>query len=131
MSNPFFIVAIAGAIGLFFVGFVFLRLRGRKLSGSVQKKLLAQWKSLEQIQDDLRRVLEADSILDSALGASGYSGSLAEKLKKAGPRFSDLNAVWAAHKLRNRIAHEPGMRVSKQESDRAVTALRRAFQDLC
>ncbi len=131
MDSPVAIIGVAALVALAFIAFVALRLRKRKLSGSAKRQLLAQWNALGSIQDAARRVLEADSILDKALGASGFQGSLGEKLKQAGPRFSDFNAVWTAHKLRNRIAHEPGSQISEQESSRAIAALRRAFEDLC
>ncbi|EKD64900.1 MAG: hypothetical protein ACD_50C00256G0002 [uncultured bacterium] len=44
--------------------------------------------------------------------------------------FSDLNGVWFAHKLRNKIAHELDSRVSMGEAKRALAAFKRAFVDL-
>jgi len=125
------ILGASALIALILVVVVVRRLCGRRLPSAAKKKFLMQWESLGGIDDVARRVLEADSILDKALSALGYEGSLGEKFKKAGPRFSDLNAVWSAHKLRNQIAHEPGMHVPKEDSDRAVSRLRHAFDDLC
>ncbi len=51
-------------------------------------------------------ILDADKLLDYALKTKGYEGSLGEKLKRSGKLFSDINAVWSAHKVRNSIAHE-------------------------
>jgi hypothetical protein len=106
------------------------KLLRRRLSAADKKRILALWEQVDILSDPLRRVLEADKVLDHALTAHRYKGSLGEKLKKAGPRFSDLNAVWRAHKLRNRIAHEPGIEISKQQSAAAVAALHRAVSDL-
>jgi len=51
-------------------------------------------------------ILDADKLLDYALKTKGYEGSLGEKLKKSGRLFSDIDSVWAAHKVRNSIAHD-------------------------
>lgn len=53
-------------------------------------------------------IMDADKLLDYALERKGFVGTLGEKLKKAGSRFSNLNEIWQAHKLRNQIAHELG-----------------------
>tara|TARA_Y100000310_G_scaffold240643_1_gene244510 strand:- start:104 stop:499 length:396 start_codon:yes stop_codon:yes gene_type:complete len=131
MESPLIIFVILVVLAVTLGGLVLCRSVRRKIAGATKKQLLQQWYALDTIDDTARRVLEADSILNKALDVLGYEGSLGEKLKKAGPRFSDLNAVWVAHKLRNRIAHEPGMQISQRESDQAVARLRRAFDDLC
>lgn len=74
-------------------------------------------------------ILDADKLLDYALGQHGFVGTLGEKLKKAGPRFRDLNSVWSAHKLRNRLAHELGEQ-SVNEAKRALAHFKQALNDL-
>ncbi|PIR51035.1 hypothetical protein COU78_02645 [Candidatus Peregrinibacteria bacterium CG10_big_fil_rev_8_21_14_0_10_49_24] len=96
----------------------------------MRKRILLHWEHVDLLKDPVRKVLEADKVLDQALAARGYKGSLGEKLQKAGPRFSDLDAVWRAHKLRNRIAHEPGADISASQSAAAVAAFHRAVSDL-
>ena len=58
--------------------------------------------------------------MDQLLGSLGYRGSFGEKLTAAGPRLRDVEALWRAHKLRNRLAHEPGVRIAEKEAQRAV-----------
>lgn len=115
------------AIELFFV----FRKR-RKISRSDQEFILAQW---EIIGEDLRRhphkaLIEADKLLDFALRVRGYEGSLGEKLKKAGGEFSRIDDVWEAHKLRNRLAHEVGFKLSPQVVKVALAKFRTALADL-
>jgi len=74
-------------------------------------------------------ILDADKLLDFALKKNGFEGSLGEKLKKSGPRFSDLNGVWSAHKLRNQIAHELGD-IDKNEAKKALSQFKKALNDL-
>src|SRR3989338_6676133 len=89
------------------------------ISGAVKERLLHQWAAVMDIPDLHRRVLEGDKILESALGTLGFGGTMADKLKKAGPRLPSIEAVWSGHKLRNRIAHEPGMQVNASEAGNA------------
>ncbi len=74
-------------------------------------------------------ILDADKLLDYALKKQGFEGSIGEKLKKSGPRFSDLNGLWNAHKLRNRIAHELGD-IDKNEAKKALSQFKKALNDL-
>ncbi|MDD4351772.1 MAG: hypothetical protein PHU71_02205 [Candidatus Gracilibacteria bacterium] len=75
-------------------------------------------------------VLEADKLLDHALSKLGKSGNLGDKLKKHSSLFSDLNGLWSAHKLRNRIAHELDYEPAAQEGKRALQQFKRALKDL-
>lgn len=105
-------------------------MRGRTLPAALRRRLMTAFVQVEQVPDAHRRVLDAEKILDQALTALGFSGTFGEKLTKAGPRFSDREAVWRAHKLRNRIAHEAGITVAASDADRAVAAFRRGVSDL-
>lgn len=102
----------------------------RKLSGASLKKVQQAWAHVETLQDPVRKVMEADKVLDLALGELGYTGSVADKLKKAGPRMKNLQAVWNAHKLRNTLAHETGAHVDRADADRAVQSLRKSIESL-
>ncbi|MFH0770723.1 MAG: hypothetical protein V1926_05105 [Candidatus Peregrinibacteria bacterium] len=82
------------------------------------------------MSDPARRVTEADSIFTEALQRLGYRGSTGEKLKACGPRIADIDAVWRAHKLRNRIAHEVGVQISDAEAVEAMRAFRKAIDRL-
>jgi len=56
---------------------------------------------------------------------------MGERLKKIGKdRFSQLNAVWYAHKLRNQIAHEHGFSVDYNQAKHALGTYRQALKDL-
>lgn len=53
-------------------------------------------------------IIEADIMLDDMLTVQGYDGSsVGEKLKSVEPAdFNTLQYAWAAHKIRNEIAHK-------------------------
>ncbi len=74
-------------------------------------------------------VLDADKLLDYALGQHGFIGALGEKLKKSGSKFSDLNSIWDAHKLRNKLAHELN-EVSAKEAKKALSYFKQGLNDL-
>lgn len=132
MSDTFFFIGLflLVLIAVSIVAFVYVRMRRREMSEASRKKVNAAWKHASNLPDPVRRVMEADKVLDLALMELGYRGSLGEKLKKAGPRFSDINAVWRAHKLRNTLAHETGARVSDAQASAALAAFERALKDL-
>lgn len=76
-------------------------------------------------------VLNADKLLDHALKEAGYKGqTMGERLRNAKQIFSNRNAVWSAHKLRNQIAHETDVRVDYNAARRALASLKQALKDL-
>lgn len=76
-------------------------------------------------------VTEADKLLDKALCESGAPGkTMGDRLKASGAKFSQLNAVWYAHKLRNQIAHEHNFQLNYNQASHALTTYRQALRDL-
>ena len=77
-------------------------------------------------------VVEGDKLLDKAMMEMGIPGkTMGERLKKCGKeKYSQLNAVWNAHKLRNQIAHEPGFRLEYHQARHALVIYKTALKDL-
>lgn len=76
-------------------------------------------------------VINADKLLDTALREKGVRGvNMGERLKNSSASFSNLNSVWTAHKLRNRIAHEDNVVVSDDQARRALNTFRSGLRDL-
>lgn len=76
-------------------------------------------------------VLNADKLFDNALKERGYRGdTMGERLKRATKGLKNPDAIWAAHKLRNRIAHEDKVNVSKGQALKAVAIFRAGLKDL-
>lgn len=77
-------------------------------------------------------IISADSLIDKILGLSGYHGeNLGERLKKIEPSDLDsLNDIWEAHKVRNRIAHEPDLHLSRDESISALMHYEKVLKEL-
>jgi|APSaa5957512535_1039671.scaffolds.fasta_scaffold00295_16 hypothetical protein len=85
---------------------------------------------IQSIDDPAKKVLEADKVLHEALKSFGSNKSMGDLLKRYGSKLPNEQPVWKAHKLRNRIAHEPQVTVSKQEAEIAVSALLKATRSL-
>lgn len=128
--DPFliFVVLIFLAMLVAVVVWVVSRRRGF----SVQEKMFfkKKWQEITSLPDGYRAVLEADKLLDYALKKMNYSGSLGEKLKVSGTLFSDINGVWWAHKLRNRLAHDVHTQVSAKDTEKALRLFKKALRDL-
>ena len=77
-------------------------------------------------------VLEADKIFDDLLKRMKISGEdMGERLKQLKPgQVPDLDGLWRAHKLRNRVAHEPDFRLSRAEAKMAVETYRGAMEKM-
>ncbi|PIR69669.1 MAG: hypothetical protein COU47_02065 [Candidatus Niyogibacteria bacterium CG10_big_fil_rev_8_21_14_0_10_46_36] len=76
-------------------------------------------------------VIEADSIMDDLLKRMGYEGiTMGDRLKQIEPSdFESLQAVWKAHKLRNRIAHEPETAVTKSEAEYTIDLFKKGLEE--
>ena len=76
-------------------------------------------------------IINCDKLLDKAMIEMGIPGkTMGDRLKRAGGRFTDVNAVWRAHKLRNVIAHEADVEVSYRQAQNAVGIYKQAMRDL-
>ena len=76
-------------------------------------------------------VINGDKLLDKAMIEIGIPGkTMGDRLKRGGGRFTDLNAVWRAHKLRNAIAHETDLEIGYKQAANALTVYKQALKDL-
>ena len=128
MTSLYFIAGLAILV-LVYVSWS-LRKKKRKLAGTAKKEIMKLWENVKSIEDPVRRITEADAVLEKALGKLGYAGSMGDKLKKAGPRFPHLQAIWEAHKLRNRLVHQPGTALSEKDAEQAVRVFGKAINKL-
>lgn len=76
-------------------------------------------------------VLEADKLLDRALREMNIAGkTMGERLKRMDGRFSEINDVWRAHKIRNQIAHDDDYTIDYNTASHALAAFKQALKDL-
>ncbi|MBT4936465.1 hypothetical protein HON22_00960 [Candidatus Peregrinibacteria bacterium] len=103
--------------------------RGKKLSAPFVKKIKEYIQKTEKLSHR-DQVLEYDKILSLCLKELGYKGTLAEKMKAYGKDFKNENAIWNAHKLRNKIAHEIDFQPSKKEYEVSLKAFKKEIRAL-
>ncbi|MGB3023422.1 MAG: hypothetical protein WBB39_01310 [Candidatus Saccharimonadales bacterium] len=76
-------------------------------------------------------IFQADKLLDRALRESGFAGeTMGERMKSAHAVFTKRDAVWTAHKLRNRIAHEDKVSINPRLTRQALASFKRALRDM-
>ena len=128
-------------IVILLIGFAILavlaltRGHGRRLLN--QEKYRTAWLEIENnITKDNNSsyqfaILSADKLLDKALKESGVPGeTMGDRLKQSDRLLQDINGVWAAHKMRNRIAHEVGGNINKVVAKRMLAIYKNALKDL-
>lgn len=123
MQTVLIIVGTLVLVLLFFATF-----KKKKLSSADRNKLRKLWDHVESMSDPASTVLEAEKVLHTCFTMRGWKGTFGECLKRNGSSIVNLQPLWDAHKLRNRIAHEPGIFVSKKEADHAVQTFRRTLE---
>lgn len=112
-----------GLVG--FIVFAFLRYRSVAIHHIMAKKpekivlpreeIRASWEEIRRLanspnpSDWNMAVLRADALLEDVLRRLGYEGlTIAERLKVVdSTKLPSLDRIWAAHRLRNMIAHDP------------------------
>ncbi len=115
---------------IFFIGFIYAKLRFDQLVEIESDQLLESEKAWAHIYgDEIKKdsrwggilnyvaghnpgdwkvaIIEADILLEETLNKAGYVGvSIGDKLKSANSSpFNSLEDAWEAHKIRNKIAH--------------------------
>jgi hypothetical protein len=76
-------------------------------------------------------IIDADKLVDEALKKLHFNGkTMGERLVAAQRSLTNNDSVWYAHKLRNRLVHEPSVRLKKNEAQMALTGFRQALRDL-
>lgn len=79
----------------------------------------------------MKTVIDGDKLLDKAMMEMGIPGkTMGDRLKHSKDKFSDINAVWKAHKLRNALAHEDDLEISYRQAQIALAIYKQALKDL-
>lgn len=108
--------------------------------GGVQldvNKYRSKWLAIEQqlAKDNTASyqlcILNADKLLDQALRERGTKGeTMGERMKTLQTTWSNANAVWGAHKMRNQVAHESDVQLSYDAVRRALAGFKQALKDV-
>jgi hypothetical protein len=130
--SVFLIAAIVFGIVMLVVITRFSRLRPTRVDQTYFQQqwaeLLARVKTPEGM---MLAIIDADKLLDEALRRHHMKGkTMGERLVSAQRMLRDNDAVWYAHKLRNRLVHEPNIRLKKKEAQLALSGFRQGLRDL-
>jgi hypothetical protein len=115
---------------------VFMNRLGRHVPSRLNKEYFhSRWSQLlvhvKTPEGMILAVIDADKLLDEALKKRRYKGkTMGERLVAAQRSLTNNDAVWFAHKLRNRLVHEPGASVNKKDVQRALEGFKQALKDL-
>ena len=101
-------------------------LRGAVVSTS---RIAKQWEKIRQrleapVEAEWKiAVIDADMLVDDLLRRMGYAGSsLGDRLKSiSSEQLSSIEAIWAGHKVRNKVVHDPNMTFLHREAREAIT----------
>lgn len=118
-------------------GVLYLERKGKAISEFERSKIRETWDNVELLMADEREaswakaVFEADKLLDYVLMLKRVpGGNLGERLKNGKNLFSNVQTVWDAHKLRNRLAHEVDMQLAHHEATRAIQLFKDSLRQL-
>ena len=129
-----FVIAILIVAVLIFVAILLTGKRGHHFNmEQYQTRMLEIENGLKQDNPAsfIVSIINGDKLLDKALIEMGMPGkTMGDRLKRSGDKFSNLNAVWRAHKLRNTIAHESDLEISYKQAYNALAVYRQALKDL-
>lgn len=108
-----------------------------KRQGHVDHEMVARrWIEIEQMASIggsgiKNAIAEADKLLDYVMKQRGFKGTtMGERLKHDGHRIGNLNDVWAAHKLRNSLAHDVKFDLVNSHAREALASFKKALKNL-
>jgi len=126
------VVATGMIVAMLFVTAVLKRQTRRKLNVEYYSK---RWKDLQKLLGDPQTwplaIIDADKLLDEALKQTRVKGkTMGERLVSAQHELSNNDAVWFAHKLRNKLVHEDYRKLKQGEVKDALMGFRQALKDI-
>ncbi len=108
--------------------------RGKKLSSHTAHRAIKDIRETEKL-DPAHAILEAHKVFVWTLASliperQRKKIRAAEVVKKFVKRMPNEAQIWKTHRLRNRIAHEPNIKITATHADLARRDLIRAIQSL-
>ena len=130
------IIAIALIFGLALLWLVSKSTRRRRgISEQDRRLIINKWQEIEQLmrQDRAKEaIFEADKLLDHVFKKINLPGDTFADRLKSGEKLLSKNYqdIWAAHKLRNKLAHEIDFRPTPREAQTTIDTFDRAIRHL-
>lgn len=120
---------ILSLIGLIIMGAIYVIVfRGKKLTDSQRKKMHKKLKSIARYEHEEKQIFGFDKLLEHIMQLRGYQGSLGSVMKKNAAVFSDIQGLWFAHKIRNKLAHEIDFQLSPRDAKKVITIFQKEIR---
>lgn len=106
-----------------------------KSSGLNRDYYKKRWNQIEQTATNgdsgLRiAVIDGDKLVDHALKARRIHGdTMGERMKQAS-YLKSIDNLWTAHKLRNKLVHEPDIKLKKSTAMSALSSYKKSLKEL-
>lgn len=137
MDSPAGVFILVAILLAAVVGVIYLAVASKSSSRLHVQKYQASWLAIENgvSRDNAASwqlaILNADKLLDQALRERRFRGkTMGERMKSANKVWRNIDHVWGAHKIRNRLAHETDMTVDYNTTLRTLSAFKQALKDL-
>jgi hypothetical protein len=132
-SNVYLDVGAAALVILLLLVIKFIKRRAPKELNAEYFQI--RWKGLQKMCADKKTwplaIIDADTLLDEALKKRRVKGkTMGERLVTVQHTLSNNDAVWFAHKLRNKLVHEDLKGLKENEVKEALIGFRQALKDL-
>jgi len=130
MDNIIYIIIGVFIFAILIVIFVAINRFKKRFTKKEKNYYKQKWTEIQKEKDLRQALLTADKLLEKIMRRKGYKGTLGQMLKKGKKEFSDLNGVWFAHKIRNKLAHEIDFKLNAQEAKKGLQKFEKTFRDL-
>lgn len=115
---------------------VAINLGAKTVPKGIDKQYFVQeWQDITAMYKDEKTramsIVHADKLLDESLKCLAYKGStMGERLISAKAKLKHRDEIWKAHKLRNKIVHEPKFKLKEEQAKEALKGYYHTFKDL-
>jgi hypothetical protein len=114
-----------------------MMIRGTEIPKFPKERLRKKWESIERKLESREEakaklaLIEADKLIDNLLKQAGYRGkTMTERLEQITPaQISNIDDLWQAHKLRNRLVHDSETKVAYHEIREAVEVYKKVLEE--
>ncbi|MCL1929879.1 hypothetical protein FWF93_01970 [Candidatus Saccharibacteria bacterium] len=135
--SPMIVVTLILIVLLGVFMLIFLSTTRKHVDALNKKEYGAEWQKIISSVDTSNgstmqmAILAADKLLDKALKQIGTPGvTMGDRLKVSSHKFSKINDVWYAHKLRNQVAHEADFKLNVMTARKALAIFKRSLREL-
>lgn len=124
------LIFAAAVVLIFLMSYV-----SRNSRGLDKQYYSARWGKVEETfalgESGMRlAVIDGDKLVDHALKKSRVAGeTMGDRLKNVN-YLKNIDNLWTAHKLRNKLVHAPDSKPKKNEMKNALSAYRKTLKEL-